>query len=206
MDEIVISNKKEKINIVEIIIDNKDYIYPACFYIAGIILGTFFFEFINNSAFSKVMDDVFKLNQGSFIDIFLNRFCIYFSLFSITVFLGMCLVGFPIINALPLICGLEIALKLSYYYVNFSAKGIGYCVLMIIPECAAFLTVLIYTIKLSSQLSKNIYAFTTKKTDIEEEFTLSPYLKNFFVYALCVTGISAINAGIIYLLANIISI
>lgn len=204
MDEITIS--KNRINIVEIILDNKDYIYPACFYIAGIILGTFFFEYINDSAFSKIMDDIFKINQNTLMQIFLNRFCIYFSLFSITVFLGMCLVGFPVINIIPLICGLEIALKVSYYYVNYSAKGIGYCVLMIIPECAAYLTVLIYTIKLSSQLSKNIYAFTTKKTDIEEDFTLSPYLKSFFIYALCVTAISSINAAIIFLLANIISI
>lgn len=206
MDEIIISSDKEKIDIFQGIIDNKDYIYPACFYIAGIILGTFFFEFINNSAFSKIMGDVFKLNQNTFLQIFLNRFTIYFSLFSITVFLGMCLVGFPLINMIPLVCGLEIALKVSYYYVNYSTKGIGYSVLMVIPECAAFLTVLIYTIKLSSQLSKNIYSFTTKKTDIEEDFKLSPYLKKFFIYALCVTLISAANAAIIYLLANIISI
>lgn len=206
MDDITISNKKEKINIIDAILDNKDYIYPACFYIGGLILGTFFFEYLNHSAFSKVMDDVFKLTQSAFADIFLNRLSLYFSLFSVTVFLGMCLVGFPIINAIPLICGVETALKVSYYYVNYSAKGIGYSVLMIIPECAAFLTVLIYTIKLSAQLSKNIYAFTTKKTDTEENFTLSPYLKSFFIYALCVTVISAVNAAIIYLLANIITI
>ncbi len=206
MDEIIIKDENEKKSIADIIIENKELIYPALFYLAGLILGSFFFAYINKTNFAGIIDSIFKLAADDFYTVFLNKFCVYFSLFTITVLLGLCLVGFPFINIIPLLIGIEIALKISYYYVNFSVKGIGYSLLMIIPESACFITVLMYTIKTSSALSKSIYTVTTKKSDMNEEINLKSYLKNFLTYAIIIIAISVINALATYLLSSIITI
>jgi hypothetical protein len=102
--------------------------------------------------------------------------------------------------------GFEIALKVSFYYTNYSVKGIGYAVLMIIPESAALITVLLFTIKTSLELSKKIYNITSKKTDMLEEVNLKTYLKSFLIYGILITIIVAGNSLISYLLNSIISI
>lgn len=209
MDEILREKdkiKKPKASIGDLILDNKEFIYPFLFYIAGLILGSFFFTNINNTKLSELMEAAFKLTESSFDAIFLNKFCVYFSLFTITVLLGLCLIGFPFINIIPFLCGVEIALRTSFYYVNYSAKGIGYAVLIIIPESAAFIAVLLYTIKTSSMLSKNIYNITTKKTDMTEEINLKSYLKSFLIYGAIVVIISLVNALATYLLESLITL
>lgn len=206
MDEIIIKDENEKQSFADIIIKNREFIYPALFYLAGLILGSFFFTYINKTNLAEIIESVFKLSTDDFYTFFLNKFCVYFSLFTITVLLGLCLVGFPFINIIPLFSGMEIALKISYYYVNFSVKGIGYALLMIIPESACFITVLIYTIKTSSALSRYIYSVTTKKSDMNKDINLKSYLKNFLIYAIIVVAISVINALATYLLSSIITI
>lgn len=209
MDEII--RKKDKtekpaFSLSELVIDNRELIYPFLFYIAGLILGSFFFTNINNSRLSELMETVFKLTESSFDSLFLNKFCVYFSLFTITVLLGLCLIGFPFINIIPFLSGIEIALRTSFYYVNYSAKGIGYAVLMIIPESAAFIAVLLYTIKTSTMLSKSIYNITTKKTDMTEDLDLKSYLKSFLIYGAIVVIISLVNALAAYLLESLITL
>jgi hypothetical protein len=102
--------------------------------------------------------------------------------------------------------GFVISLKTAFYYVNYSVKGIGYSLLIIIPECSALIVILLYTIKTSSKLSKNIYNLTAKKSDMTEEINLKSYLKSFLLYGLIVTIISLANALAIYLLSSIIAI
>lgn len=199
-------NSKPKQSIGEIIIDNKELIYPFLFYIAGLILGSFFFTNINNTKLSALMQAAFKLNESGFDSIFLNKFCVYFSLFTVTVLLGLCLIGFPFINIIPFLSGIEIALRTSFYYVNYSVKGIGYALLIIIPESAAFIAVLLYTIKTSTLLSKNIYNITTKKTDMTEDLNLKSYLKSFLIYGAIVVIISLVNALATYLLESLITL
>jgi stage II sporulation protein M len=200
MDEIT---TKEKKGLISTLIDNKEYIYPILFYLAGLIIGSIFYSNINlNDVFSAL----FQLNSENFLSLFINRFSIYISIFALTVLLGMCLIGFPFINLVPLFCGIEIGIKISYYYVTYSVKGIGYSLLMIIPESAIFLAVLVFTIKSSNELSKSIYDATTKKSDMTKEINLKSYLKKFLLYGVIVAGISSINALASYLLGSIINI
>jgi hypothetical protein len=209
MDEVLLQKEKTNVNkssFFENVINNKELIYPLLFYIAGLILGSFLFSEVNDSKFSDVMKSVFVVSQNEFNSIFINKFCVYFSLYVVTVLLGLCLIGFPFVNIIPLLTGIEVALKISYYYINYSAKGIGYSILMIIPETAVYIAVLIYTIKTSSSLSKRIYEITTKKSDMTEELNLKSYLKLFLLYGVIVLIISLINALATYLLNSIVSL
>lgn len=207
MNEIVIDNKstKEKVNIGEEIINNKNLIYPILFYIAGLLLGSVLYSTISKTAVFDIMESVFKLENDEFIKLVINKFSVYFSVFTITILFGMCLVGFPFINFIPLLCGIEIALRISYFYVNYSVKGIGYSLLLIIPESAAFILVLTHTIDKSNSLSKSIFSLTMKS---QENIDFKPvnYLKSFGIYAVLIILISVLNALVTYLLENIITI
>lgn len=199
MDEI-----KEKRSFSELIISNKEYIYPALFYVAGLLLGSLLLKTINNTAISKLIELVLSNSKSAFLAVFLNRFSLYISIYALCVLLGMCLIGFPIINIVMMLSGCEIALKIAYYYVNFGVKGVGFSMLMLIPEGAAIATVLIYSIKTSSELSKNIYEIAAKGTTNKIE--IKQYFKKYLIYALFVALISLINALASYLLGAIISI
>lgn len=207
MNEIIIDNKNSKpnINISDEIIKNKNLIYPLLFYISGLLLGSVLYTAISKTAVFDLMESIFKLQNEEFLELFINKFSTYFSIFTITILFGMCLVGFPFINFIPFLCGIEIALRISYFYVNYSAKGIGYSLLMIIPESAAFLLVLIHTIDKSNSLSKSIFSITMKKNE-NIDFQPAVYLKSFGLYAVLIIIISAVNALVTYLLENLISI
>ncbi|MGN0531537.1 MAG: stage II sporulation protein M [Eubacterium sp.] len=196
---------KENTNYIQIIIDNRDYIFPGIFYICGLLIGTVFFGNIDSDIVAKIITLTTE-NNNDYLTIFINLFCSYFSIYVVTVLLGLCLIGFPFVNILPLVVGALTGIKLAFYYVTYSVKGIGYSLLMIIPEITALVTVLLFTIKCSNELSKYIYDATTKKIDTIQEFNLKSYLKSFLLYGLIIVIIAVVNAVLQYLLQSIIQI
>ena len=195
----------EENRVSQLISGNKELIYPAMFYLAGLLLGVSFYT-QSGTGFKSLLQGAIANSPEGLQRTLTNQFGVYFTLFSLTVLLGMCLIGFPFIQLIPLGCGLEIGLKLAYFYTTYSIKGIGYSLLMIIPETAAFMTVIIFTIHLSRQLSKQIYALTTQKTDMTEAVDLKSYLKGFFLYGVVVAVISVTNALAIFLMQSIVTI
>ena len=197
--------KAESRTFLDIISDYKDLIYPGIIYIAGLIIGTALFKFSNGS-FNEIISKIINTDSADFLALFFNRFSIYISVYAVTVVFGMCLIGLPFIYCIPLITGVVIAFKTAYFYLNYKAKGIGYSLLMIIPESAAFETVLILTINKATYLSKYIFKETLNKTDMTEEINLKSYLKCFVIYLFFIAFISLINALLTYLLSSIITL
>ena len=192
-------------NISDLIIQNKEYIYSSIFYISGLFLGSICVKILNNTALSKLIELIFKSTQTTFISVFLNRFFLYFSLYALCVLLGMCLIGFPVLNAVPFFIGTELALKISYFYISYKIKGAVFALLMIIPEGAAVCTVLIYAIKTSTKLSRNIYEITSnKKASINID--IKEYFRQYILYALIITLISLINALVSFFIGSIIKL
>lgn len=205
MSELKKINFDDRESFIDILISNKDYVYPCIFYSCGLLIGTFFYSNIDTDLIKKVIEALSSASS-QYLQLFINRFCVYFSIFVIVVLLGMCLIGFPFVNIVPLVIGIEAGIKISYYYVVYGAKGVGYSVLMIVPEITALITVLVFTIKNSNELSKMIYDAATKKSDMTDEVNLKSYLKSFLIYGLIVLVISALNALVEFLLQSIIKI
>ena len=192
----------EKKNFVETLVENREFIYPALFYIAGLLLGAFSFKIINNTALSKLIELALKSSSSDFSAVFFNRFSLYISLYALCVLLGMCLIGFPLINAVPLLLGTEIAIKTAYCYISYSVKGVGYSLLMIIPQGAAVVTVLIYAIKTSTALSRSIYVIAAKGS--LERVDIRHYLKKYLIYGFIIALISLLNAAAVFLIGGIV--
>ena len=147
---------KKKSDIVFCFNKEKDLIYLLLFYFSGLVIGSFGFQLIKNDFLIKSLKSILNLQSEELFSLFISNFAIYISLFSVAMLLGMCLIGYPVLNIIPLLLGCSIGIKVTYYYITFGEKGIGYSLLLVIPQAAAFITVLIYTIITSANLSKYI--------------------------------------------------
>ncbi len=195
--------RKEKKSLYEIFTEYKTMIYSSVFFAAGLLCGALLYKNCRTDA----LDEIIKTAAGNdFLNLFINNLGFYFLVFALTVLLGICLVGFPIINAVPLIIGVQAGLEIAYYYLNFGFKGFGYCILMIAPFVSSFLTVIVYTVSLSSELSRKIYDLTIGKKDTAEKIEYKKYMKKYLLYALMIVIVALVNSGITAALSGIITI
>lgn len=184
--------------------NNKSFIYSVIFYIAGLLLGALIYSQLNNSAAQLISKAVNPITSD-FKKMFFSTVAVYIAVFVFVVIFGVSLFGFRFINCIPLLIGFAVALKISYFYTSYSANGITYCALLVIPQSCVFAETIIYTIKSSSLMSRHIYNSTTKKSDTED-FNLKLYLKDFVIYIVVIIVISALNSLITSSLVTIIKI
>lgn len=194
--------KKESKDIIEIFKENKTIVYSVIFYAAGLLCGAYAYKKCQND----LLNNILSAKSEDFLQLLLNNLSIYFLIFTISVLLGVCLVGFPFINLIPLIIGFEAGMKISYFYINYNIKGIGYSLIMVAPFVCLFLSVIIYSISMSFEMSKRIYNITIKKTDITEDFNYRLYLKKYLIYAALIAVAALINTAVSTALSGIISI
>ena len=198
-----INEKEDKKSPAEIFKENKTALYSVLFYSAGLILGAFIYTKYSGEGLNELIK---TLNSTEFLTSFINNLGFYFLVYAVTVLLGICLVGFPLIQIIPLILGIQCGLESAYYYINFQIKGFGYNLLMIAPFVCSFLTLIIFTIEISYELSKSIYNITVNKNFEGEKIDYKKYLKKYLIYALIAVAVALINSGVTAALSGIISI
>ena len=209
MSDIPIELKKEfnledenekKTDIEKIIVDNKTVIYSIVFYACSLAIGTVLYRLLQSSA----LDSVLKPSDANLSKLFSQNICNYLSLFLITVFLAFCLIGYGLINIIPCVIGIQVGMKAAYFYINCQAKGVGYTILMIAPFAALFLTVLIFVIQTSSNMSKQIVDIT--KNNLDYKLDVKPTLRKFLIYGLIIIAFSGVCALIETLLKSVVTI
>lgn len=193
--------KKEKKSFSFDFQEYKSVIYTAVFYAFGLFVGSYFYRI----ASTDTLNELLKPQQQSILSLFASDFCVYFSLYLIVVFLGFCLIGYPVVNIIPTVIGIVIGIKTAYLFINYSVKGIGYSVVMLVPYAALFLTVITFTIQISSNLSKELMSIT-KKSEENTQLNLKPYIKKYFILALCIGVTALIDAGLTNLLFTVVTI
>ena len=202
MEELKIK-KIRKIDIEQLINENLSYIVYICVYFAGLIIGSLLYKNIYTRINNELFEDVFNYQADDFLETFFSKLSIYLSVYLITVLIGLCVIGYPIVCSVPFLCGIEIALKLSYFYNMYNFKGFGYSLLIIIPEASMFILVLIYAIKSAGDMSKNLMQIA-KNNAPNNEVSIKSYLKSFLIYGSEITVISLINAVLIHAFNQII--
>lgn len=180
--------------------DNRFIFYCGLFYAVGLFLGSFFYKL----AQSDKLNELVMIRDNSFPNLILSNFCVYFSLFLITAFLGFCLISTPLINIVPLFIGAATGGRLSYYFINYSAKGVGYSLIMIVPYIALLITTIAYTMKVSVELSSKIRNLV--KGNSKEPFEINPYLKKYLLLAVAIIAVTVIDSGLTKLLFSVVTI
>lgn len=197
-----VMEKKEHKDLYTLFKENKTFIYSIMFYIAGLICGSLIYKKCQND----VLNEVLSATNESFLQLFINNLSVYFLFFAISILLGLCLVGFPFINFIPMFLGFETGMKIAYYYINYNVKGVGYSLLMIVPFVCFYLTIIMYSISMSFDISKNIYNITVKKEEYDEEFNYKIYLKKYLIYATIIFLVALFNTIITTTLSGIVTI
>lgn len=197
--------EEPKLSAWDIIINEREFIYPLLFYASGLLIGSFSYSLLNSDAFIKVLNSIFESNQNDFGSLFICNFALYISFFMVSLLLGMCLFGYPVINVIPLIMGVIIAIKVTYFYTTYSVKGIGYSLLMIIPEASLLVCAIMYTVSSGTKLSKYIFN-KTSNNDSAGELQIKKLLTHYLIYASVVAISALINSLLTFLLKSIIKI
>lgn len=181
--------------------ENKSYIYSVVFYLCGLILGSVIYKY----AASETLNDMISFVKTDFFQLLISDFCLYFSVFLVTVFLGFCLIGFPLINLIPMACGTVIGLKIAYYYMNFGVKGIGYSLIMIIPAAALLLLIVSLTIKVSTDMSKSLFDISIKKDEMIE-LDIKSCIKKYLIFAGVILLTAVFDAGMTCVFSGVVTI
>lgn len=195
-----IPKEHKKINIKFDFEKDKYLIYSVVFYFCGLLIGSSFYKSVKSDALDKIL----KPQSSTLINLFLSNMCIYLTLFLIIVFLGLCLIGYPIMNIVPGFLGVEYGLKISYFLINYLTKGVGYALLMIVPFSAAFVTIISYTLCISADMSKSLINLTREGSN--GNFNIKPYLKKYAIIGTLTVAVSFLSAGVTVLLSNLVTI
>lgn len=180
--------------------ENKFAFYSALFYALGLFLGSYFYKL----AQSDKLNTLAVIKDNDFKILLLSDFCLYFSIFLIAAFLGFCLISKPIIYSIPVFIGIATGTRIAYYFVNYSTKGVGYSLIMIIPYIALFITVISFTINTSNELSSKLINLT--KGEGEKKFELTPYLKKYLLYFAVIIAVSLLDSGLTKVLFSVVTI
>ncbi len=202
MNGFELKKEKKEFNLLEFYQKNKVLIYSIIFYSGGLISGAFIYKKCKSDA----LNSIFEISQNNFSQELVNNLSFYLLVFSVSVLLGLCLIGFPFMNLIPFTIGLQTGMKIGCYYISYGLKGFGYTLLMIVPFVCLFMTVIIQSISKSYQLSRYIYDLTIKKADTAISFNYKLYLKSFAIYGILIIVIALINTALSQALATIITI
>lgn len=188
----------------KLLLKYKYEIYSVVSYICGLIIGIVLY--INClDKFKNLFQNIFIINNISFQQAFIKTIIQYSLLFLLIVIFSYSIVGEYVLNIIPLLLGIELALKLSFYYSHYSMKGIGYSLLIIIPEASIFVLVIILSICKGITLSKGINNVLYKE-NATIEINLKSHFKAFILYFALLISLSLINSTLVYLLSSLITL
>lgn len=197
---------KKEFDLNSFLLDNKFYLISFLFYAAGLLGGALIFKNLEISVIKSTTDAIAELESDNFLQLFLAKALVCVTVLSVSMFLGMSLIGYFLVNFVPLFYGFETAIRLSYYYTMYNTKGIGYALLLIIPQTAALILIVTIASKPIGEMSKKILSTVFKNADYDENITVGEFCKKMTILYVSAIAVSAISSLTIYLLSPLISI
>ncbi len=181
--------------------NNKESVYSIIFYVFGLILGSYFYAVSKSEAVNTVLTEVTK----SFSVAVVANLMLYLSLFLLIVLMGFSLIGFAVMNFIPVIAGIFYGMKCACYFSLYSGKGIGYILLLIAPVSALLISLIVYALSCNSKFSKNIYE-AVKNKNRDNTFSVKSLLIEIIIQLVLFSVLAVINASLSVGLENIITI
>lgn len=181
--------------------NNKESVYSIIFYVFGLILGSYFYAVSKSEAINTVLTEVTK----SFSVAVVANLMLYLSLFLLIVLMGFSLIGFAVMNFIPVIAGIFYGMKCACYFSLYSGKGIGYILLLIAPVSALLISLIVYALSCNSKLSKTIYE-AVKNKNRDNTFSVKSLLIEMIIQLVLFSVLAIINASLSVGLENIITI
>lgn len=195
---------KYSIRITEII-SNWKIIVPIIFAFSGIVIGCFSGKGESGlylrvtEYFTTVIMNSERFTAGaSFL-----YFLIYPAIFAIAIFfLGLCVFGALLTNAVPLSFGFLVGCISFFLYNEYTLKGLAYCIIMLYPYCVLSMLAVILCCRESINMSEYIVA-SIAKTGKFLNYGFAAYYKTFLRNFIFIIAASAVKTLLDYLFGSL---
>lgn len=187
------------------ILNNQIVIIVFVIYVFGLIAGSICYNSIDSESVKAVTDELLAFKQKSFVDQLIDDLCLNVSLYFLTFIFGLCCIGLPAVSLMPFVIGIINSVKISYFYINYGIKGIGYTLLMILPGASLFVAVSILSASNGIEMSRVLFNAALRSGSFDRSLTLS-YLKEFLFFGIATIVISVLNALLTTSLSSIIAL
>lgn len=194
-----------KKKLTDMILNNQIVIIVFVIYVFGLIAGSICYNSIDSESVKAVTDELLAFKQKSFVDQLIDDLCLNVSLYFLTFIFGLCCIGLPAVSLMPFVIGIINSVKISYFYINYDIKGIGYTLLMILPGASLFVAVSILSASNGIEMSRVLFNAAFRSGSFDRSLTLS-YLKEFLFFGIATIVISVLNALLTTSLSSIIAL
>lgn len=194
-----------KKKLTDMILNNQIVIIVFVIYVFGLIAGSICYNSIDSESVKAVTDELLAFKQKSFVDQLIDDLCLNISLYFLTFIFGLCCIGLPAVSLMPFVIGIINSVKISYFYINYGIKGIGYTLLMILPGASLFVAVSILSASNGIEMSRVLFNAALRSGSFDRSLTLS-YLKEFLFFGIATIVISVLNALLTTSLSSIIAL
>lgn len=194
-----------KKKLTDMILNNQIVIIVFVIYVFGLIAGSICYNSIDSESVKAVTDELLAFKQKSFVDQLIDDLCLNVSLYFLTFIFGLCCIGLPAVSLMPFVIGIINSVKISYFYINYGIKGIGYTLLMILPGASLFVAVSILSASNGIEMSRVLFNAAFRSGSFDRSLTLS-YLKEFLFFGIATIVISVLNALLTTSLSSIIAL
>lgn len=194
-----------KKKLTDMILNNQIVIIVFVIYVFGLIAGSICYNSIDSESVKAVTDELLAFKQKSFVDQLIDDLCLNVSLYFLTFIFGLCCIGLPAVSLMPFVIGIINSVKISYFYINYGIKGIGYTLLMILPGASLFVAVSILSASNGIEMSRVLFNAALRSGSFDRSLTLS-YLKEFLFFGIATIVISVLNALLTTSLSSIIAL
>ena len=124
-------------------------------FLVGMIYGVLMLKGIDTYGWMKLYTGEYfsALGERTLLQSFLTSFSSLFLYLLASYLLGFCAVGQPVILLLPFFRGLGLGAFMGYLYVSYGFRGVGYCLLVLLPAAVIALLGILIACRESLRLS-----------------------------------------------------
>lgn len=178
-------------------------------FICGLIIGAFAVK-NNDSLLSSQLEEIIKTsiikkNDLTFLKSFIDSLISDLMFLIITFSLGLCAIGIPAISVIPLIKGFSLGITGAYIYLNYSVKGVCYCLLVLFPAQIISAAILIFACNESFYMSADLFSTINNKSIIKDKNLVRLYLTRFGLLSILMILTSLFDALLSKLFSSIFS-
>lgn len=180
------------VDLKRIVTDNYRIIVILIIFGLGIIYSLLSYQTAHSgeSSLLSILAKQYEIKADqTFTDAFYNALLnngIYF----LTVFLfGLCAIGLPVIICVPFIYGMTCGFQITYLYMTYQARGIGYAALMVAPMAIIFGLILLLAAEQGICMSWDI--LSAAQDGKRPKVTVTVYLKRFLIFAVAALAVTA---------------
>lgn len=180
--------KRNKAKTGEFIKSNQKTVFLILIFIIGVFFGAYSVKSSDSNIFisiKELAENYIKLkSNNSVLMNFVNSITTDSLFLIISVVFGLCLIGSPILWALPAIRGIGIGVILGYIYINYAVKGIFYSLVAIcIPSAISVCALIISCKEGLLTLSDINETLENQKGFSKKQFYKMYFLRNIILFA-----------------------